>query len=350
MALFRIPGIEIRSIAASVPRQTARNADLPLPEAEKHQLIRSTGIETRRIAPAEMCASDLCIAAAEKIIADLSWKKEEIDTLVFVTQTPDHILPGSSMLIRHRMGLSSKCVAFDINQGCAGYVYGLSFIASLMASAGLKKGLLLVGDTITRLISPGDLSLVPVFSDAGSATALELSGTAEPFCFNLEADGKGYGTIIVPAGGAKQPFGEAALDLREEKPGVKRGDAHLYMNGHEVFNFGLKEIAPHITSLLEYSGKDTESADAFVLHQANRLLNEAIRKKLNIPASKFPYSLRDYGNTSCATVPVTLVASLAEDLRQKELSLLLCGFGVGLSWGSVSLKTSKIFCPDVIEI
>lgn len=348
MALFSVPHIAVKGVSVAVPGTIASNRDLPFTDEEKNALIRSTGIEQRRIADDRTCASDLCTTAAEKLLQELGWGPEEIDVLVFVTQTPDYILPGSAMIIQHKLGLSQNSIPFDLNQGCAGYVYGLSFISSFMSSSGLKKGLLLVGDTITKLISKEDYSILPLFSDAGSATAIELDTTAEPMYFNMGANGKDYSAICVPAGGMRQPLSAKTPLLKEEKPGSRRSDEHLYMNGHAVFNFGLKNIAPSITELLTYAGKEKEAINQYVLHQANQLLNEAIRKKLGVDSHAFPYSLKEYGNTSCATIPVTMVSQCKKDLENSCQQLVLSGFGVGLSWASVYLTTHKIICPDVI--
>lgn len=338
-------------VAAAVPQQRQANSDLDfLTEAEKKQLTLSTGIHFRRIAPPEMTASDLCHAAAVRLLDELGWKPGEIDVLVMVTQTPDHLLPGNAILLQQRLGLRRDCLCYDLNQGCAGYVYGLSFIQSILAATGLRRGLLLVGDTITHLISAHDQSLVPIFSDAGSATAVEFTDAEQPAWFSLQSDGAGYQAIWVPGGAMRNPFTASSLVELEIKPGVSRAPVHLAMNGHEVFNFGLKEIAPHVQQLLDAVPVTTASVDYAVFHQANLLLNEAIRKKLDLPPEKVPYSLHPYGNTSSATIPVTLAECLGAALRSRSLQLLLCGFGVGLSWGSCYLTTHQIACPDVIEV
>lgn len=338
MSLFDVKHIKISGLTSCVPHTIALNKDLPLTDSEKQALIRSTGIEQRRLADTGICASDLCIKAAEKLINELNWKKEEIGVIVFVTQTPDYILPGSSMLIHSKLGLSNECVPFDLNQGCAGYVYGLSFISTFMSSSKIKKGLLLVGDTITHLIDKNNTSLLPLFSDAGSATALEWDEFAEPIVFNMGANGNDYQTIIVENGGMRKPVFEFNENL----------NINLSMNGHAVFNFGLKQIAHNIQELMKFVKKDIQEIDLFILHQANKLLNDAIRKKLNGNEEQFPLSLKNYGNTSCATIPVTISSECQNQLKSPDKNIILCGFGVGLSWGSAYIHTSKIVCPDVI--
>ena len=185
MACFSIQNVRLAGISASLPAQEQDNAELELlTERERGQLLKAVGIRTRRIAPAGMCASDLCVAAAERLLQSLNWKAEAVEALVYVTQTPDHSIPGTATQIHERLGLPKSALALDINQGCAGYVYGLSTLAALLATGGFQKALLLVGDTITHVLSPQDKSTVPIFSDAGSATALEFAPGAAPMHFN----------------------------------------------------------------------------------------------------------------------------------------------------------------------
>ena len=327
MAFLRAPHVRIAGISAAVPTRVASNKELTnLSPESKELLIQTTGIETRRIAPASMTTSDLCFAAADKLLNDLNWDRSEIDVLILVTQTPDQPIPGSSMLLQERLGLSKSCMAMDLNQGCAGYVYGLATIMGLMATSELRKGLLLVGDTITHVLDDNDQATVPIFSDAGTATALEFDRTAKESLFNLQTDGEGCEAIS-----------------------QKRGEA-MKMNGHAVFHFGLKEVVPNVNATLEKAGLSVEEMDHFVFHQANLLLNESIRKKLKIPAEKVPYTLAEFGNTSCATIPFTLVKSLREELKNASKTCLISGFGVGLSWGSGIVHLTNCVCPELIEL
>lgn len=327
MAFIRTKNVRIAGISATIPSNQEFNQDLQnLSQESIDLLIQTTGINSRRIAPKTLTTSDMCFAAAEKIMSELKWDRSEIEILILVTQTPDQPIPGSSMLLQERLGLSKSCMAMDLNQGCAGYVYGLSTIMSLMSGSKLKKGLLLVGDTITHLLDDSDQSTVPIFSDAATATALEFNLEAGEAVFNLQTDGKGFEAIQ-----------------------QKRGEA-MKMNGHEVFHFGLKEVVPNVKATLEKGNKTIQDIDHFIFHQANLLLNESIRKKLKIPTEKVPYTLNEFGNTSCATIPLTLVKSLGKELQSNQKTCLLSGFGVGLSWGSGIVSLSNCVCPDLIEI
>jgi 3-oxoacyl-[acyl-carrier-protein] synthase-3 len=203
MAQFSIPNVKLQGIAACVPQQEVSNFDCELLEEKERKLfVKTTGIEKRRIAAKGVCASDLCERAAEKLIADLGWNKNEINVLVFVTQTPDYTTPATAIILQEKLSLSKNCLAFDINLGCSGYVYGLSVAAALLQNIPNGKGLLLVGDVSSACISAEDKSTVPLFSDAGSATAIAHDlNTTSALHFNLENDGKGFEAIIIPEGG-----------------------------------------------------------------------------------------------------------------------------------------------------
>lgn len=327
MALLSIPEVNIRGLSASVPSYKELNKSLSFfSEDEIKLLIKTTGITSRYIAKAPLKASDLCLAAAKKIMTELDWNKDEIEILIFVSQTPDYTIPGSSMQLQHALGLPSSCLTLDINMGCSGYVYGLSVIASMMSTSSLKKGLLLVGDTITQMLSPEDKSTVPIFSDAGSATALEVGSNTSNMLFNLQSNGAGYDSII------------------------KEHNGFLKMKGLDVFNFGLKEVVPNLKNLFSHFNVDANDVDFYIFHQANLLLNEAIRRKLKIEADKVPYSLQEYGNTSSATIPLTIVSQLQKEISTKDLTLAMSGFGVGLSWGSSIIQFSNVVCPKLILV
>jgi 3-oxoacyl-[acyl-carrier-protein] synthase-3 len=349
MAFFSIPHIAVKGIAASVPKNTASNFALQnYSEDELYKLVSTLGIETRRVAKEHQCASDLCIAAAEKLISEMAWDKKDIQVLFFVTQTPDHQLPGSSMHIQERLGLPKSCITFDINQGCAGYVYGLSLISGFMSASGLKKGLLLVGDTITRLISPYDKSLIPLFSDCGTATALVYEKQATPMDFNISSEGKDYEAIVIPEGGARKPFHDTSFEYTDDNS--SRKGFHLVMRGLDVFNFSLKKVAPNVEELMQQSSFDATGIDQFVFHQANRLILESISNKLNIASEKVPSSLKSYGNTSGASIPLTIVSELKKEKKIPDYTLLLAGFGVGLSLGSAIVEFKDVVCPEIIEL
>ena len=350
MAIFSVPNIQVKGVSAAVPKQVEDNKDFELlTENERALFISTVGIRYRRVAPTGLTASDLCQSAAEKLLADLNWNREDVKILVFITQTSDYIIPNTSSLLQHKLGLSKNCIAFDVNLGCSGYVYGLSIVGSLLQNMPGGKALLLVGDISTTTISMQDKSTAPLFSDAGTATALEFSAGSE-IHFNIQTDGKEFDDIIIPGGAYRNGFNEKQLAYTEYAKGISRNDLHMKLDGIKIFNFGLREVAPNIETLLSEKNIEKEDIDYFVFHQANLLMLESIRKKLKVASEKVPYSLHDYGNTSSATIPLTMVANLNGELKSGKLKLLLSGFGVGLSWGSAYLETENIICPQLIEI
>lgn len=351
MSKFSIPNIRLAGVAACVPKNQVSNKDFDLiSEKERELLIKTTGIEKRRIAPKGVCTSDLCITAANKLMEELGWAKEEIDVLIFVTQTPDYITPATSNIIQDKMGLPVGCLALDINLGCSGYVYGMSVVASLLNNLSKGKGLLLVGDISSACISGKDKSTTPIFSDAGSASAFEKLDGAAPIYFNLEGNGKGYDAIIIPEGGYRNPFSQSSLDYHELTHGISRNGTHLILKGIDIYNFSVNEVPPNVNKLLEFADIDKDEIDYFVFHQANKLINESIKRKLMLSDQQVPYSLGQLGNTSSATIPVTIVTEIREDVMQGPLKLVFSGFGVGLSWSAAYLQTDGIVCPALIEV
>lgn len=351
MAPFSIPDLRMTAVSAAVPAREVHNQDQDLlRESRITDFVRAVGINTRRVAAPAMCASDLSVAAARAILDRTSVRSDQIGILVFVTQTPDYPLPGNSMLAQSRLGLPASTYLLDVNQGCAGYVYGLASMAALMSATGIDAGLLLVGDTITRLLSSGDPSTVPIFSDAGSATLLERAPGAPPMLFHLGSEGKGADIIQVKGGGARQPFGPDSLTLTQAEHGVQRAPIHLSMRGIDVLQYTLKYVAPNIRELLAFANADTDRPDYYVLHQANRILNTSLLRRLGVPVEKAPETLFDYGNTSCATIPVTMCRRLGAALARGPTTLLLSGFGAGFSWGSALISSESVMCPALLEL
>jgi 3-oxoacyl-[acyl-carrier-protein] synthase-3 len=351
MAIIAIPHVRIAGIAASVPKNEVSNFDCDLmDEKERRLFVKNAGIEKRRIAPPGMCASDLCEKAARVLIDELKWNKEQIDALIFVTQTPDYITPATAILLQEKMGFKKSCLAFDINLGCSGYVYGLAVLSAILSRMPSGKGILLVGDVSSACISPKDKSVVPLFSDAGSATALQYDADADTMFFNLQSDGKRYEAIIIPGGAYRNPITPASLEMTEIEKGIARKPIHLVLQGIDVFNFSVSEVPENISVLMQHLRLSNDSVDYLLLHQANKIINDTIAESLNFPEEKTPSTLRYYGNTSSASIPVTMVAALREKLQTKKLNLLLSGFGVGLSWGSAFVQTDHIVCPAMIEI
>jgi 3-oxoacyl-[acyl-carrier-protein] synthase-3 len=348
MAYFSIPNIAIKGMSSVVPKEVRHNKDYDyISKTERDFLIKTTGVEEKRHAPKGITTVDLGELAAKRLLEALDWKKEEIDLLVLVTQSRDYYLPSSAVILQNRLDLPETCMAFDVGLGCSGYVYGLSIVGQFLQSGQLKKALLIAGDVSTVSTHYEDKSTYPLFGDAASATAISYEEGAAPTPFELCNNGEGYEAIIIRDGGAKNQLNEDTTEIKNYGEGINHSKKDLELNGLDVFSFSVKEPPKNIKALLEKSSTTPESIDYLVFHQANKLIIETIRKKLKVPIEKVPYSLTKYGNTSSASIPLTICMQLKDSLQHKKL--LLCGFGVGLSWGSCLINTSDILCLDPIE-
>lgn len=349
MAFLETRNVAIKGIAACVPAHVDKIESIYKWDG-KDNFISSTGIVSRRSSDDKTTSADLCKAAAEKLIKELGWEKEEIDALVFVSQTPDYILPATSCILQQELGLSKDCYTLDVSLGCSGWVYALSVITSLLQNGSIKKGLLLAGDTLTKMCSPEDKSTYSLFGDSGTATALEYENNSIGFRYLFNTDGAGYETIIIRDGGYRNPLNEESLSIIKQDENISRRRIDLELDGMDVFSFGITKAPKSVKQLCEHFNINKESVDIFSFHQANKLMNEMIRKKLKIEENKVPYCMDDFGNTSCASIPLVLVSRERKKLQNKHLKHIACGFGVGLSWGSVYFETNNIVVPELIEI
>ncbi len=350
MAYLTINNVKICGIAAAVPKEVESVASSPCFAAgEAEKVIALTGVKERRIAPEGMVCSDYCIKAAEELITKLDWDKDTIDALIYVSVSRDYIEPNTATVIQGKLNLPISCYTIDVPMACSGYCYGLSVIGSLLSTGCMKRALFLVGDSPSKIMSPLDKTLWPLHGDAGTATALEYDENATPIHFNLLSDGTQYDAIIAPSSGVREPVCEESLQMVEIESGVIRNRTHVAMDGTSVFSFTMKRVAKCINSLCEQFGIDLQSVDYLLLHQANVYIDEKIRKKLNLPIEKVPYCLETYGNTSSATIPMTMVTKISHELQNNNNKMVLCGFGAGLSWASVYLETDHIVVLPLIE-
>ncbi len=350
MAIFEVSDVRIAGISACVPKKISSNHNYNwITQKERDLLIKTIGVETRHKAAAGQACSDLCLQAAEQLLERLGWERQEINLLIFVSQSRDYIIPSTSAILQDRLNLSTHCMTLDINLGCSGYVYGLSVITSLMKTTGLRKALLLVGDISTLTSSYRDKSTFPLFGDAGTATALELKEGAPGMQFNLQTDGSGYEAIIIYDGGVRNFPSKKSFIFKKYGEGIYRNRLQVALNGIEVFNFSLREVVPNIKATLSHFNRSLDEFDYLVFHQANRLINETIRKMLKVVPEKVPYSLKDFGNTSCSSIPLTIVTQIRNEVENKPKKLLFSAFGIGLSWGSVLLETDGIMVPELTE-
>ena len=352
MANFKIQNVSLTGIAVAVPKTKKVNLENPFFSKEDVEKFTSTtGVSEFRIADIATTTSDLGFEAAEKLISEMNIDKTDIDVLIFVSQTPDYLnIPNTAPLLQNKLGLPKTCLSFDLPIGCSGFVYGLSILASYMQNPAFKKGLLICGDTLSKIIGNEDKSATLLFGDAVAATILERVESNGEIHFSLGSDGSGYKAIIINDGGARNPFNENSLAVVDYGDGIKRNQCELALDGMDVFSFGITQAPRSVKELMTFADISTSAIDFAVFHQANKMMNEMIRKKLKLETEKVPYSLDKYGNTSSASIPVTMVTELKNQLRNGENRLIFCGFGVGLSWGSCYLTTKNLTVLDLIEM
>lgn len=340
-----LQNVRYAGMTTCVPKRIVSNTEdcPPQLKSERERLVRNIGIQQRRLCPDWQCFSDLAFNASETLLTTLGWQAEEIDALIVVTQSPDYLMPSTAIILQDRLKLRQNTIAFDINLGCSGYPFGLYTLGCMISAGNVKKALLLVGDKSGRENDP-------LFSDAGTATALEFDPNAAPMYFDLNSDGSGYQAIMMPIGGHREP---ARLEhfLGDKTPDGywEASKLQLNLDGPAVLSFSTQRVPPAVNELLNFAGKSVDDVDYFVFHQANRMINETIRKKLGLPSEKVPSTLHDFGNTSGASIPVTMTARIREALEQSPKKLLLSGFGIGLSWGTCLLDIEHAKFPALIE-
>lgn len=345
--ILNISNVQISGSVSCVPKTKISNLENTLfnssQEAEK--FVEMTGVEEKRHLEQGVLVSDLCYEAAELLIKKLEWNKDEIGVLIMVTQTPDYLIPNTAIILQNRLGLSKNTACFDIPLGCSGFVYGASVISSMLASQGFNKGILLVGDSSSLLAHKEDKTSAPLFGDAGCATAFEFK-KGKDINFKLWSDGSGFESIIIPDGGFRNRFSEESLQVLEDLDGSKRTRINPKMNGTDVFSFGITQVPREIKLFLQGINKEVSEIDYFLFHQANKFMLEMIRKKLKLESSQVPYSIIKYGNTSSASIPLTL-SLLGSDAKNKKIAI--CGFGIGLSIGSAYFEIGDVFVNELIE-
>ncbi len=331
MAKSKTNGARIVGLCTCVPQNKFDNLQdtSEFSPEEVRKVVAMAGVSSRRTADESTCSSDLCLEAAKRLLADLSWERDSVDALIMVTQTPDYFLPSTACIIQKELKLSEQCAAFDVGLGCSGYTYGLWLAGMMLENKGVKRILLLHGETPTRFVDKSDRSVFLLFGDAGSATALEASGAdghAPDWSFLHYTDGSGYKDLIIEGGGFRNRFCE---DPRKN---------YVFMNGANVFNFTLKRVPPLILDTLTYAGFEKDEVDYYVLHQSNRFIIQNLMKKLKLPTEKVPLILKEFGNTGGPSIPLTMTQGELIRPADRPLWLMLISYGVGLSWGSALVQ------------
>lgn len=350
MALAALRQVRIAGVASAVPKEIVSNSDYTvLAEEQREKIIKYTGIRFRRWAPRELTCSDLCFAAVEKLLPELGWKREDIQAVVFVSQTPDYPFPATAQILQDRLGLPKSCLAFDINLGCSGYTYGLYALGALLEAGGIRRGLLLAGD-VSKMHGDSDPASAVLFGHAATATAMEFAENTKPISFEFGSDGGGHQVIYVPAGGSRAPVDASSFQKAELKSGGSRSATDVVLDAAEIINFSMREVPMSVKRLLEYTGHTAAEIDAYVFHQANQFINNQVARKIGIKAEQTPSTLYDFGNTSSATIPLTITAKLRDRIAAAPLKIVMSGFGVGLSWASTYWDAENVVCPALVEV
>jgi 3-oxoacyl-[acyl-carrier-protein] synthase III len=351
MAILTFESVGITAMAAAIPSKIINNFEYTehfQPEEVK-QVVEKIGVYQRRFAEPGICSSDLCFHAAEKMIADNKIDRNEIDLLVFVSQTPDYRMPATSVILQDRLNLAHNTIAFDLTLGCSGFIYGLAVVFSMMERSELRKALLLDGETRSRIYSPKDRQAAFLFGDAGTASIIQRAPGLSKSFFSLNSDGSKENLIKMKAGGYRFPSSVETMKERivDENCNI-RSDEHGYMNGGEVFTFVIKEVPADIKKIIEFSHNNISDIDYFIFHQANMFINSHLIKKLKLDPEKVPSTIQKYGNTSSVSIPLTMVSELKGKLANKRI--LMSGFGVGMSWASCIIDTNICTLSEMVVL
>ena len=354
MAISKFNKAKIAGIVSCIPRkiikiddelQTVYNNDIN----KLNRIKKSIGLNKRHVTESHETTADLCEAAAKKLLSGLKVNKKSIDAIILVTQTPDYFQPATAAYLHGLLNLPESCAAFDVNQGCAGYVYGLWLAYMMIESASCKNVLLLAGDTLSKITNPKDSNVTSLFGDAGTATLITKSNKIEKSFFQLQANGKKFDTIIQPKGAFRQPNQNQIKNSKVFELSEKRNLENLYMDGGEVFNFSILTEPKAILNILKISNLSKKDIDYLILHQANKYIILNITRRLKFPEKKVPSETTGkFGNQSSASIPCTISDAINKEFKNKKKKLILSGFGVGLSWATCQLNLEKIYCPKVI--
>lgn len=343
-------GIEITAIATSVPKRTVTNETFGelLSPKELRLFEKTVGILERRWVNPGVTASDLAFAACEALFQKYPSAKDEIDCLIFLSQSPDYKIPFTSNILQHKLGLKRQMLCLDLNAGCAGFVQGLGTAYALSKTA-KGKTLFIAAETMSQMLSPKDRATTMLFGDGAAAILIENTGNENAVShFNFYTDGGNADAIIIPDGGYRNPVSEASFEpVTDEKQNVKTR-LNLSMDGARVFDFTLREITPSVKSLLDEVGKTKDDIDYYLLHQSNRFIIGQIATQLGEPLEKLLLNIEKFGNTSSVSIPL-LMASHRDKLSASN-SIVCCGYGVGLNWANAILDHTKIDILETVEV
>lgn len=332
----------IKAISYYLPSQTLDNDEINqlFPEWSVDKISQKTGILKRPISAVDEFSSDMGIIAANKLFEEHSIDRNEIDFILFCTQSPDYFLPTTACVMQDRLGIPTTAGALDFNLGCSGYIYGLSLAKGLIETGTAKNVLLITAETYSKFIHPSDKGVRTIFGDAAAATLISVHDTEKDMIgpFVLGTDGKGAEKLMVKNGGMRHPFINNETAFGEDSVGNFKSSDHLYMKGSDIFVFTLVSVPKLCKDLLEKAKSSYEDLDLVIFHQANKHMLEALRKKIDIPQEKFFIYITNCGNTVSSTIPIALYEAIKEGRAKKGDRIMLVGFGVGYSYGATIVQ------------
>ena len=345
---------KVSQIISVVPKEEYRFDDeypiFKLTEDKAKRFKKMMSLDRHRIAPPEVCSSDLCLYGLQRLLNEGTLKKEEIGALLFVSQTPDYVLPATSNVIHGKLGLGHDVICLDINQGCAGFLTGLMQAFMLLEIPALPKVVLLNGETGSKQGDRCNRISYPLTGDAGAVTVIERGEVESPIYMDVKNDGSRHQAIMLPGGAYRMPSTPETLKLREVEEGVVRSLEHVQMDGAAIFNFTMTDVPPQVEEILSFSGDTRESIEYFLFHQPNPFILKQMADKMRIPLTKLPNNIVSiYGNCSSVTIPLNIALNCGEQLLRGKRRVCFSGFGVGLTWISMVMDLGPLDVCKIVD-
>jgi len=352
VAIARLKNSKIAGICCALPDNRLSIYDIGTQYFERsdiEKVVKSVGLEYIYKAKPNQITSDLALDACNNLIDGIGWDRNGIDGLILVTQTPDYILPSTANILQDKLKLPKGCVAVQVNLGCSGFIYGLWLASELISNNTCRKVIVVAGDTMSKTTSNKDKSVMMI-SDCVSATAVEHVEGCDESIYSLYSDGSGAENLIIKDGGFRNPVSENSYVLIEDEDGNCRTNMNLFMDGMAIFLFAIGEVSETLNQFISDFNINIDDVDGILFHQANRYLISMLAKNANIPLNKVPINIEKFGNTSGASIPLLICDTLRNDLKKKDLNVVMAGFGVGLSWGFAKLLLHRGIYTDIIFV
>lgn len=350
MGLYKFQNIGIEAISATVPKKVVKTRSLTdyYTKEAIEKFIAATGVEERRFSDENVCASDLCYKSACEIFDKTAIKKEDIDMLIFISQTPDYRVPGTSVSMQDRLGLSKDTLVYDVNMSCSGFIHGLLMAYSFLQMPNINHVMVMVGDTLSKLISLQDKGTGMLLGDAGTVTVIGKNVRFGESFFSMSTEGANTNSVFIPAGGSRKPSSIETLRMHEFEDGSIRNEEQIIMVGPDVFSFAISELPKDINKLLAFAGKTIEEVDKYAFHQANNFMTGYIAKKAKADVTKMLKSIHKYGNTAGTSIPLCMVEN-RNKINIGE-SILMNAIGAGFAYGTVLLNIADCKILELTEL